>query len=198
MNERTRFFIKIYISHTLFSKGWCFLCVRGEWRQGRNVILTQVLLTIAALFLILAGVAQPWVTEGLKPSVCRWLSIRHLVPNWFQLQMTQAVCVLVICLIDVHLLPLFFRLFTQVHLLIDGSVEGQYVTILKPSATPVFWAKRPQQPCSRIYVDFAGPTNGRRFSVVVDANSKWPEIFPVLNANIRSTITILKRLIQLT
>ena len=32
-------------------------------------------------------------------------------------------------LFDAHLLPLFFRLFTQVHLLIDGSVEGQYVTI---------------------------------------------------------------------
>ena len=28
----------------------------------------------------------------------------------------------------VHLLPLFFRFFTQVHLLIDGSVEGQYIT----------------------------------------------------------------------
>ena len=26
------------------------------------------------------------------------------------------------------MLPLFFRLFTQVHLLIDGSVEGQYIT----------------------------------------------------------------------
>ena len=49
MNERILFFIKIYLSHTLFSKGWCFLCVRGEWKQGRTVILTQVLLTIAAL-----------------------------------------------------------------------------------------------------------------------------------------------------
>ena len=27
---------------------------------------------------------------------------------------------------------LFFRLFTQVHLLIDGSVEGQYVTPIRP------------------------------------------------------------------
>ena len=29
----------------------------------------------------------------------------------------------------VHLLPLFFCLFTQVHLLIDSSVEGQYIII---------------------------------------------------------------------
>ena len=35
---------------------------------------------------------------------------------------------LVILFSYVHLLPLFFRLFTQVHLLIDGSVEGQYIT----------------------------------------------------------------------
>ena len=26
------------------------------------------------------------------------------------------------------MIPLFFRLFIQVHLLIDGSVEGQYIT----------------------------------------------------------------------
>ena len=46
------------------------------------------------------------------------------------LQLTQAVCALVILLLNMHLLPLFFLLFTQVHLLIDGSVEGQYITII--------------------------------------------------------------------
>ena len=45
-------------------------------------------------------------------------------------QLTQAVCVLVIFLFETHLLPLFFHLFTLVHLLIDGSVEGQYITII--------------------------------------------------------------------
>ena len=34
---------------------------------------------------------------------------------------------------NVHLLPLFFGLFTQIHLLIDGSVEGQYITLYLPS-----------------------------------------------------------------
>ena len=34
MNERTHFFIKIYISHTLFSKGLMFLwCLRDGWRD---------------------------------------------------------------------------------------------------------------------------------------------------------------------
>ena len=37
---------------------------------------------------------------------------------------------LVILLYHVHLLPLFFCLFTQVHLLIEGSVESQYITLL--------------------------------------------------------------------
>ena len=35
---------------------------------------------------------------------------------------------LVILFSNDHLLPLFFRLFTQLHLLIDTSVEGQYIT----------------------------------------------------------------------
>ena len=118
------------ISLTLYSrKGWCWLYVRGELETGTDgYTLTQLLLTIAALISHLDWAAQPWVTEGPKLSVCHWLSRRHLVPLWLQLQLTQAVCVLVIFLFDVHLLPLFFRLFTQVHLLIDCSVESQYVT----------------------------------------------------------------------
>ena len=71
----------------------------------------------------MAGVAQPWVTEGPKPSVCRWLSLRHLTSNWLKPSGH-----LVILLFNTYLLPLFFHLFTQVHLWIDGSVEGQYIT----------------------------------------------------------------------
>ena len=41
----------------------------------------QILLTTAALLLHSGWAAQPWVTEGPKPSVPRWLSLRHLVPN---------------------------------------------------------------------------------------------------------------------
>ena len=46
------------------------------------------------------------------------------------LQLTLAICPLVILLFNIHLLPLFFRLFTEVHLLIDSSVKGQYVTLI--------------------------------------------------------------------
>ena len=54
-----------------------------------------------------------------------WFSLRHLVSNWLEPSGH-----LVILFSIVHLLPLFFCLFTQVYLLIDGSVEGQYITLL--------------------------------------------------------------------
>ena len=89
-NERTNTLLYKNISLTLYSrKGWCWLCVRGELETGTDCyILTQVLLTIAALLSHLGWVAQLWVTEGPKPSVCHWLSIQHLVSNWLQLQLT--------------------------------------------------------------------------------------------------------------
>ena len=92
MKERTNTLLYKNISLTLYSrKGWCWLCVRGELETGTDCyILTQVLLTIAALLSHLGWVARPWVTEGLKPSVCRWFSIRHLIPNWLQLARTAS------------------------------------------------------------------------------------------------------------
>ena len=101
--------------------------VSGRWVGDGDTLLywPKVLLRPSQhFFLILAGVAQPWVTEGRKPSVCKLiLTLASYI------QLTQAVCALVILLFNVHLLPLFFRLVTQVNLLIDGSVEGQYKTL---------------------------------------------------------------------
>ena len=129
MNEWTRFFIKKYnFSHFILERVMFLVCERRVGDRDSLLYWPKVLLTIAALLSHLGWVAQPWVTEGPKPSVFRWLSLRQLVPNWLQPQLTQAVCVLVIFLFDDHLLSLFFCLFTQVHLLIDSSVKGQYVT----------------------------------------------------------------------
>ena len=86
-NERTNTLLyKKYISHTLFPKG-LMLVVYERWTGDGDRLLfwSKVLLaTIAALLLHLGCVAQPWVTEGPKPSVCRWLSLRHLVSNWLE------------------------------------------------------------------------------------------------------------------
>ena len=79
-NERTNTLLyKNIISHTLFSKGWWLLCVRDELETGTDCYIDP-----AVLISHLGWVAQPWVTEGPKPSVCRWLSIRHLVSNWLK------------------------------------------------------------------------------------------------------------------
>ena len=68
MNERTHFFIKIYISHILFSKGLMFLwCVRDEWRQGQTAILTSLLLLTIARCVIFKN--------PLSTSSASWLEL---------------------------------------------------------------------------------------------------------------------------
>ena len=125
MNERTHFFIKKNISLTLYSRnGLCWLCVRGELETGTHCyILTQLLLTIAALLSHLGWGCSNVGHWGPK-ALCLLLALTSATCP----RLTLAVSVLVILLFNIHLLPLFFRLFIQVHLLIDGLVEGQYVT----------------------------------------------------------------------
>ena len=122
VNERIHYFTKIKISHTLFTKGWCLLCVRDKWRQGWTAILARVLLWTIEALLRLGWVVQPWVTEGPKPSIYSWLSLRHPVSDCF-----KPPGHLVILFSYIHMLPLFFCLFTQMHLLIEVSVKGQYI-----------------------------------------------------------------------
>ena len=88
MNTRTHFFIKIYLSHFILERVDVGCVWEVSWRRRQTATYgPKVLLTIAAFFPHLGWVAQPWVTEGPKPSVCRWLSYWHLVPNWFQLEL---------------------------------------------------------------------------------------------------------------
>ena len=50
---------------------------------------------------------------------------------------------------------------------------------------PWVWPSRPWQ---RIHVDFAGPFLGKSFLVVVDAHSKWPEVFEMSSTTALKTI----------
>ena len=63
----------------------------------------------------LAGVAQPWVTEGRKAIILQASS------HFGILSSTASMAAGTLCIFfpNIHLLPLFFRLFTQVYLLID-------------------------------------------------------------------------------
>ena len=51
----------------------------------------------------------------------------------------------------------------------------------------------PYLPWSRIHIDFAGPTNGQSFLVVVDPYIKWPEIFPMSRITSEETISKLQK-----
>ena len=101
-----------------------------NWRRGQTAIWPEFFFDHSSTS------ASSWLgllnrgSLRAQPSVWSWFSLRwHPVSNW--LPLTQAVCALVILLSHAHLLPLFFRLFTQVHLLIDSLVEGQSITVLR-------------------------------------------------------------------
>ena len=82
-NQPTHFFIKICISHTLFSKGLMFLwCVRDGWRQGQTAILTQLLLLTIARCVIfrnpLSTSSASWLellNRGSQRATASWLSL---------------------------------------------------------------------------------------------------------------------------
>ena len=86
MNERTDFFIKIYLSHFILERVMFLVCER--WVGYGDILLfwPKVLLaTLSALLSHLGWVAQPWVTKGPKPSVCSWSQFSILSPtdsNW--------------------------------------------------------------------------------------------------------------------
>ena len=54
---------------------------------------------------------------------------------------------------------------------------------------PWIWPTRPWQ---RIHLDFAGPFNGEMFLLVVDAQSKWIEVFPMSSTTASATIRALR------
>ena len=126
-NIRTNTLLYENISLTLYSQEGDVCCVwEMSWRQGRTVILTQVLPLnhSSTSSLSWLGLLNHGSLRAAKLSVWSWFSLRHPVSNW--LEPSEH---LLILLSNAHLLPLFFCLFTQVHLLIDGSVKGQYITL---------------------------------------------------------------------
>lgn len=49
----------------------------------------------------------------------------------------------------------------------------------------------PSGPWERVHIDFAGPTNGQYFLILVDAYSKWPDVIPLHVISTTATITAL-------
>ena len=82
----------------------------------------------STFFLILAGLLNCGSLRAQNPLSAAGSQFGILSPTDLYSNSNRLWTWLYNCLCA-HLLPLFFRLFTQVHLLIDGSVEGQYITL---------------------------------------------------------------------
>ncbi|XP_015260649.1 PREDICTED: uncharacterized protein K02A2.6-like [Cyprinodon variegatus] len=77
---------------------------------------------------------------------------------------------------------------------ITKSCSGCLQTQRQPQvAMPHTW-EWPSTVWQRVHIDYAGPFLDRMFLVVVDAYSKWPEVFPVKNATSAVTIEALRTL----
>ena len=103
MNERTNTLLIKNISLTLYSrKGWCFLCVRDELETETDCyILTQSSSDHSSTsFSSWLGFLNCGSLRAASPQSTSWFSRWYLVPNLLQLQLTQAVCVLVIFLFE--------------------------------------------------------------------------------------------------
>ena len=59
----------------------------------------------------------------------------------------------------------------------------------KSPLNPWIW---PSKPWSRLHIDFAGPLYGRTYFIIVDAHSKWPEVFAMPSTTTSKTIEVLR------
>ena len=82
---------------------------------------------------------------------------------------------------------------------LDSQVETQAKSCtacqvnknLPPKAPLHPWAW-PTIPWQRIHIDFAGPVKGTMLLVVIDAHSKWPEVFTMASTTSTKTISKLR------
>ena len=63
-----------------------------------------------------------------------------------------------------------------------------------PAVAPLHPWQWPTRPWSRLHIDYAGPTEGKMFLIVIDAHSKWIEVFPMTSATALTTVQHLRQL----
>ena len=49
-----------------------------------------------------------------------------------------------------------------------------------------------KQTMAKVHIDFAGPMLHKQFLIIVDAHSKWPEVFPMNKITTMKTIELLR------
>ncbi|XP_039314523.1 uncharacterized protein K02A2.6-like [Solenopsis invicta] len=70
--------------------------------------------------------------------------------------------------------------------------EACRTTANNPNKSPLIKFQEAEFPFDRIHIDFAGPFKGKTYLIVVDAFTKWPEVFEMSNTNTESTIEKLR------
>ena len=60
-----------------------------------------------------------------------------------------------------------------------------------PSASPLHHCEWPQEPWSRVHIDYAGPIRDKMLLIIVDAHSKWIDVH-ITNSSTAS-VTIQKQ-----
>jgi len=63
-----------------------------------------------------------------------------------------------------------------------------------PAVAPLRPWTCPSRPWERVHVDFAGPFEGTMLFVLVDAHSKWPEVYPMKSTTASHTIDVLRKI----
>ena len=63
-----------------------------------------------------------------------------------------------------------------------------------PVKTVLHSWKMEGKPWNRLHIDYAGPLNGKMYLVVVDAYSKWPEVFEMPSSSTTATLRELRPL----
>ena len=117
----------INLSHFLLERVMFVMCERWVETRTDCYIHPSSFSTIAALLSHLdlgCSTVGHWGPQS--PQSASWFSRWHPVSDCL-----KSSGLLVTLFSNVRLLPLFFHLFTRVHLLINGSVEGQYITRIK-------------------------------------------------------------------
>ena len=61
-----------------------------------------------------------------------------------------------------------------------------------PAKAPLHPWEWPERPWSRIHIDHAGPYHNQLWLIIVDAHSKWLDIYPVSSTNSQTTIDMLR------
>jgi len=61
-----------------------------------------------------------------------------------------------------------------------------------PSKSPLIKFQEAEFPFDKIHIDFAGPFKGKTYLILIDAFTKWPEVFEMSSTNTDCTIERLK------